>query len=108
MRQAAAILESSEMRRLMEDVRGRFDIVILDTSPLSLSNDALLIQPYSDGILLVTRPNYTEDNLLGEAIDQLNESELPILGGIINGADIAVALPPMIEAAPEEETVTRR
>lgn len=107
-RQAAAILESSEMRRLMEDVRGRFDIVILDTSPLSLSNDALLIQPYSDGILLVTRPNYTEDNLLGEAIDQLNESELPILGGIINGADIAVALPPMIEATPEEETVTRR
>ncbi len=104
-RQAAAILESSEMRRLMEDVRGRFDLVILDTSPLSLSNDALLIQPYSDGILLVTRPNYTEDNLLGEAIDQLNESELPLLGGIINGADIAVALPEVVEVP---ETVPRR
>ncbi|MCF2145445.1 AAA family ATPase [Desmonostoc muscorum LEGE 12446] len=57
-RQSAAILESSEMRRLMDDVRERFDLVILDTSPLSLSNDPLLIQPYSDGMVLVARPHY--------------------------------------------------
>ncbi|MDP5337608.1 MAG: polysaccharide biosynthesis tyrosine autokinase [Nodularia sp. (in: cyanobacteria)] len=90
-RQSAAILESSEMRRLMEDVRQRFDWVILDTSPLSLSNDALLIQPYSDGIVLVARPNQTQENMLGEAIDQLVESELGLLGVIINGADIFVS-----------------
>jgi capsular exopolysaccharide synthesis family protein len=93
-RQSAAILESSEIRRLMDDVRERFDLVILDTSPLSLSNDPLLIQPYSDGIVLVARPHYTEENMLGEAIDQLVESELGLLGAIINGADIVVTLPP--------------
>ncbi len=92
-RQSAAILESSEMRRLMDDVRERFDLVILDTSPLSISNDPLLIQPYSDGMVLVARPHYTEENMLGEAIDQLVESELGLLGAIINGADIVVALP---------------
>ncbi|RCJ23432.1 lipopolysaccharide biosynthesis [Nostoc sp. ATCC 43529] len=93
-RQSAAILESSEMRRLMDDVRERFDLVILDTSSLSLSNDPLLIQPYSDGMVLVARPHYTEENMLGEAIDQLVESELGLLGAIINGADIVVSLPP--------------
>ncbi|MCW5312611.1 AAA family ATPase [Nostoc sp. KVJ3] len=93
-RQSAAILESSEMRRLIEDVRERFDLVILDTSPLSISNDPLLIQPYSDGIVLVARPHYTQENMLGEAIDQLVESELGLLGAIINGADIIVSLPP--------------
>ncbi|MEH2083966.1 MAG: AAA family ATPase [Nostoc sp.] len=92
-RQSAAILESSEMRRLLEDVRERFDLVILDTSPLSTSNDPLLIQPYSDGIVLVARPNYTQENMLAEAIDQLVESELGLLGAIINGADIIVSLP---------------
>ncbi|MEH1781512.1 MAG: polysaccharide biosynthesis tyrosine autokinase [Nostoc sp.] len=92
-RQSAAILESSEMRRLMEDVRERFDLVILDTSPLSTSNDPLLIQPYSDGIILVARPHYTQENMLGEAIDQLVESELGLLGAIINGADIIVYVP---------------
>lgn len=90
--QAAAILESSEMRRLLEDVRGRFDLVILDTPALSFSNDALLLEPYSDGIVLVTRPGYTEESLLAEAIDQLTESDLRLLGAIINGVDIPVSL----------------
>ncbi|MBH8550854.1 polysaccharide biosynthesis tyrosine autokinase [Nostocaceae cyanobacterium CENA357] len=92
-RQSAAILESSEMRRLIEDARERYDLVILDTNPLSLSNDPLLMQPYSDGIVLVARPNYTQENMLGEAIDQLVEAELGLLGAITNGADIAVFVP---------------
>lgn len=96
-RQSAAILESSEMRRLMEDARERFDLVLLDTHALSLSNDPLLIQPYSDGIVLVARPNYTQENMLGEAIDQLVEAELGLLGAIINGADIIVTAPSPIE-----------
>ncbi|MEH2123171.1 GumC family protein [Nostoc sp.] len=102
-RQSAAILESSEMRRLIEDVRERFDLVILDTSPLSISNDPLLIQPYSDGIVLVARPNYTQENMLGEAIDQLVESELGLLGAIINGADIIVSVP---EEVPKSSAFT--
>ncbi|MDB9318372.1 GumC family protein [Nodularia spumigena] len=99
--QSSAILESSEIKRLMEDVRERFDLVILDTNPLSSSNDALLIQPYSDGIVLVARPNHTQENMLGEAIDQLVESELGLLGVIVNGADIIVS--PSQAFSPEEE-----
>uniref|UniRef100_UPI0039C5F3A2 GumC family protein n=1 Tax=Anabaena sp. CCY 9402-a TaxID=3103867 RepID=UPI0039C5F3A2 len=102
-RQSAAVLESSEMRRLMEDVRERYDLVILDTNPLSLSNDPLLIQPYSDGIVLVARPNYTQENMLGEAIDQLLEAELGLVGVIINGADISIVLPPSDESLSGEE-----
>jgi capsular exopolysaccharide synthesis family protein len=99
-RQSAAVIESSEIRRLMEDARERYDLVILDTSPLSLSNDPLLIQPYSDGIVLVARPHFTQENMLGEAIDQLVESELGLLGAIINGADITVSLPQSVEPSP--------
>ncbi|AFZ58920.1 polysaccharide biosynthesis tyrosine autokinase [Anabaena cylindrica FACHB-243] len=104
-RQSAAIIESSEMRRLIEDARERYDLVILDTNPLSISNDPLLIQPYSDGIVLVARPNYTQENMLGEAIDQLVEAELGLLGAIINSADIRVSIPePVVEFSfPEPE-----
>jgi capsular exopolysaccharide synthesis family protein len=108
-RQSAAILESSEMRKLMEDARQRYDLVILDTSTLSLSNDPLLIQPYSDGMVLVARPNYTQENMLGEAVDQLTESELGLLGTVINGADIIVSIPEPIAPRvypPEEREVS--
>jgi capsular exopolysaccharide synthesis family protein len=108
-RQSAAILESSEMRRLMEDARERYDLVILDTGALSLSNDPLLIQPYSDGIVLVARPNYTQENMLGEAVDQLVESEMGLLGTVINGADIIVSMPQPVAprfSPPEEREVS--
>lgn len=91
-RQPAAILESSEIKKLMDDARQRYDLVILDTHTLSLSNDALLIQPYSDGMLVVARPNYTQESLLNEAIEQLQESEMGLLGAIINGTDVTVSL----------------
>lgn len=100
-RHAPAILESSEMRRLLEDGRGRFDLVIIDTPALSRYNDALLLEPYTDGLLLVTRPGYTEEGLLNEAAQQFLESEdIQFLGAVINGA---MALPTVLGDLEEEE-----
>lgn len=93
-RHAAAILESSEMRRLLEDARGRFDLVILDAPSLNRCNDALLLEPYTDGIALVTRPGYTEEGLLNETVREFVESQqIRFLGAIINGAEIPVQEP---------------
>jgi capsular exopolysaccharide synthesis family protein len=106
-RNAAAILESSELRRLIEDARGRFDLVILDTPALSRCNDALLLEPYADGIVLVTRPGFTQESILVEAVDQLTEAELPLVGALINAVDTPVAVSSVntedIEADIEEE-----
>ncbi|MGB3641404.1 MAG: AAA family ATPase [Rivularia sp. (in: cyanobacteria)] len=102
--QSAAVLESSELRRLMEDSRERFDLVILDTTPLGLSNDALLIHPYSDGMVVVARPNYTQENIFGEAIDELVESEMGLLGVVINGADVNMTVEEPISRFEEEDS----
>jgi capsular exopolysaccharide synthesis family protein len=86
-KQAAAILESSELQLLLKDVRGRFDIVVIDTPCLSQCNDALLIEPLTDGLIIVTRLGYTRSSLLGEAVDQLTEAEVVVLGSVINGVE---------------------
>ncbi|UXE59094.1 MAG: AAA family ATPase [Woronichinia naegeliana WA131] len=87
LRQPVALLESSEMQLLLKDIRGRFDFVIIDTPPLSHCNDALLLEPASDGLLMVTRPGYTRSSLFREAIDQFIEAEIPVLGAVINGVE---------------------
>ena len=74
-RQASSILESNEVKRLIEDVRGRFDFVVVDAPALSQNNDALLLEPMMDGLILVTRPGTTQQSVMNEAIEQLNESE---------------------------------
>lgn len=113
LRQASAVLESSEMRRLFDDVRNRFDFVVVDSPPLSECNDALTLEPYTDGIILVARPGYTMSGMLAEAADRLLESEdddpnksgLRLLGAIINGADIPVKFRPDVD---ESDVVSAR
>ncbi|MFE4106434.1 GumC family protein [Almyronema epifaneia] len=91
-RQAAAILESSEMRRFFEDARIRFDMVILDAPALSHNNDAMLLETQTDGIILVTRPNHTEKTVLLAALEQLEEADnVRLLGAIVNSAEIPIA-----------------
>ncbi len=86
-RQAAAIIESSELQLLLKDARGRFDLVVVDTPSLSSCNDALLLEPLTDGIILVTRPGITKSTFLTEALDQLEEAEVSILGAVVNCAE---------------------
>lgn len=104
--QAAAILESGEMRRFLENARNRFDLVILDAPALDTSNDALLLEPYTDGLILVATPGVTQSKPFTSMIERLTESEteeFEVLGVAINGADLdvqmvdAVAEPPVSE-----------
>ncbi|QIZ71511.1 GumC family protein [Oxynema aestuarii] len=90
-RNAAELLESSEMRQLLEDIRFRFDFAVLDAPSLSSCNDALLLEGFTDGTIVVTRPRYTSSGLLTEYVEPLTESEeTQLLGAVINGADIEV------------------
>jgi capsular exopolysaccharide synthesis family protein len=91
-RQSASILESNEMRRLLEDARGRFDFVVVDAPALSRCNDALLLEPHTDGLILVTRPGITQSSLLNETINEFMDSDQTrLLGAVINGVPMAIA-----------------
>ncbi|NEP59468.1 MAG: polysaccharide biosynthesis tyrosine autokinase [Symploca sp. SIO2G7] len=102
-RKAAAILESSELKRLFEDAKGRFDLVVVDSPALSLCNDALLLEPLADGIVIVTRPGYTQESILSKGVEEMLEAELPLLGAIINGVDHPAALSLLEDSIEYEE-----
>ncbi|MEB3339752.1 lipopolysaccharide biosynthesis [Okeania sp.] len=98
MKQPGGIIESSEMRRLLLESRHRFDFVIVDAPCLTQNNDAFILEPYTDGMIIVTRPHYTLSGVLTEVIDQLTNDEEDessksgpkFLGVVVNGADISV------------------
>ncbi len=102
-RQAAAIIESSELRRLLEDARRRFDMVVIDTPSITKCNDAFLLEPLTDGLIIVARPGFTQKSLLELVLDEMTEVEeediSPLLGVVING----VVQPLDISNVDEEE-----
>jgi capsular exopolysaccharide synthesis family protein len=105
-KKAAAIMESGELKLLLEDAKRRFDVVIIDTPALSNANDALLLESLSDGIVIVTRPGFTRSNLLNETIEQFNEAEVQLLGAVINQSELSVPLKnlPLMEEFELDET----
>ncbi|NER05238.1 MAG: AAA family ATPase [Okeania sp. SIO3C4] len=100
-KQAGGIIESSEMKRLLSDSRHRFDFVVLDSPCISKNNDAFMLEPYTDGMVIVTRPHFTVSGVLAEVIEQLtgddeeeSDKYIPkLLGVVVNAADIPIDIP---------------
>lgn len=94
-RRAAAIIESTEIKQFLQQARQSFDLIVLDAPPLSHNNDAILLSAQTDGIILMTRPGYTEKAVLEEALEQLLDTEeLVVLGSVINGAQVNIPQAP--------------
>ncbi|MCT7950682.1 lipopolysaccharide biosynthesis [Ancylothrix sp. C2] len=92
-RNGGGIWDSSEVERLFKEVRGRFDLVVVDAPALSTGTEALLLEPLCDGMAIVTRPLVSEGGMLTEFVEPLIDAEdVRLLGSIINGVDIPVAL----------------
>jgi capsular exopolysaccharide synthesis family protein len=79
------ILESDAMKTLVAEAPLHYDLVIIDTPPLSACADAATLSQYSDGVILTTRPGFTLKEVLQRAVSELNQNRIPILGVVVNG-----------------------
>lgn len=82
-------LESARVGQLLEQARGSYDCVVLDTPPVLLVPDCKLMSQWIDGFLLVVAAHRTPRRLLGEALNAMDEAK--VLGIVFNGDDRPVA-----------------
>lgn len=61
----AELLMDDRLKTLIEDLKKRFDYVIIDTAPVGLVSDALIIEEFVDVTFYVVRQNYTLKTQLG-------------------------------------------
>ena len=83
----AELLGSERMRRLLEEMRSRYDTVIFDAPPLNLVTDAAVLGRVADATLLVVRTGSTNKDALQEATAQLSRLRVPVGGMILNDFD---------------------
>ena len=68
----------------MERAKREFDYIIIDTPPVAIVTDALLLARYVDVNLFIVRQRYTSRNTL-DMIEQLNNhGELKNMAIVIN------------------------
>jgi succinoglycan biosynthesis transport protein ExoP len=77
-------LGSERMGRLLAELRGLADFVIIDTPPLLTTSDVAALAPLSDAVLFVVDPRRVEAALVEQARRELALLGSSILGIVVN------------------------
>ena len=80
----AQVLEAAAMKSLLMNARVEYDLVILNTSPISRYVDTMTLSEQTDGVILVVRPEFTPKAVAVQTIADLQRSGSVILGMVIN------------------------
>ena len=78
----AELLSSQRMGKVIKDLAGMCDCVIIDTPPVLAVSDAVTLARHADGVLLVARLGRTGRDEVREMRDIFARSEVRVLGAV--------------------------
>ena len=81
------LIESLRLRQLLLDLRKSFDVVVVDTPPVLVVNDALVIARAVDGLAIVVESGQTSRKLVTDLRSQCEGAGIEPLGVIVNKMD---------------------
>ena len=78
------LLDGTLLEEMIQDLRTKFDRIVIDTSPVLAVRDSLLVAAHADACCLVTRSGYSHAKSVSHAVRLLNESGAPLVGCVLN------------------------
>lgn len=79
------LLGSDAMHRLVDQLRDRYELVVLDTPPVLPVTDASVVAAHADTVVLVVRHGRTTREQVRAALEALSGVRAPVVGTILNG-----------------------
>lgn len=76
-----------KIKMILQEVKEKYDTVILDTSPLTISSDAAILSTYCDGVVYVVGYNQVNKKELEFGKTMLDNAKANIYGFIVNKID---------------------
>jgi succinoglycan biosynthesis transport protein ExoP len=84
----AELLASANMRDVLEELRGQYDHIVVDTPPTLSVTDAVVLSPRADAIVLVIRSGQTTKQALRRSRDILTQVNAKVSGVLLNAVDL--------------------
>lgn len=81
------LLGSARFKELVETVGREYSYVIIDTPPMDVVTDALVIAPHTAGLVLVVKDHVTPTDAINRAIEAAKFANINILGAVMNAAN---------------------
>lgn len=80
----AELIASDKCNELFDELKQRYDYIIIDTPPLGLVTDAFLLMKYSDANIYIVRQGHTDKNIFASIIQDIEQRGLKV-NIVING-----------------------
>lgn len=74
------LLSSNRMSKALEKFKAEYDYIILDLPPIGEVTDAMAASKHTDGMIIVSRMNYGNRNMLADALGEFDFVDAKILG----------------------------
>jgi len=84
----AELLASSNMRDLIDELRGLYDHIVIDTPPTLSVTDAVVLSPRADATILVIRSGQTTKQALRRSREILMQVNAHVAGVLLNAVDL--------------------
>ncbi len=79
---------SISMKALLEELKNRFDVILIDSAPLLLVPETMIISSLVDGVLFVVDSQKYNQEMLSKAKNMLKKAEATVIGSVLNKVEI--------------------
>ena len=82
------ILMSKKIKEIFDELKAQYDYIIVDTAPVSLVTDTLLISKHADATIYVVRANKIDKDMLRIPNELYKDNKLNKLTFVLNDSDV--------------------
>ncbi len=79
------LIMGESMTEMMDELKKRYDYIILDTPPVGLVTDAVELSQFADVTLYITRQNFTKKEMINLLNNRVKRDELTNVSIVLNG-----------------------
>lgn len=82
------LLSSKRFEDVVSKLKEAFDIVVIDSAPLQLVSDSLVLSQYASSVIYVVKADATPYQVAQNGLKRLRRVNAPVLGVVLNQLDI--------------------
>ncbi len=84
----AELIMMPKTTQLIEELKARYDYIVIDTAPIGLVTDAQLLSKYADAVIYILRQGYTYLQQLKTADELYRSGKMKRMGMVINDVEL--------------------
>lgn len=85
------LLSSKRFVETLKSLRERFAMIVVDSAPVQLVSDAIVLSQFASSVLLIVKADDTPYQVVRNSVTRLLRAGSPLLGAVLNQIDIEKA-----------------